>query len=387
MDLERFEKSRIGHLVPISGEHRGRAFSHKAFVPDPLPAFVDLSPPTLLVLSEAATAVGRLDGVGRRLPNPNLLVQPLIRREAVSTSALEGTYTTLPQVLQSELFGDEENPSRDVQEVLGYVRASEAGFARIKDHPLSLNLIRDLHRILLQNDPEVSDADKGEFRTSQNFVGPRDNRVEDSFFVPPPPFEPLIGGLHRWEEWIHDADIPILLRTAIGHYQFETLHPFVDGNGRLGRLIIALMLLENGDLSVPLLTISPYLEVRRDDYQHRLRELSITGDFDSWTAFFLRAIRTSAETALDKSERLLELRDEMVAKLREMKVRGLAIQTAEELIGAPLVVPTRLAKRYGVTYQAAAYTVNRLVEAGILESVHIGRRKVYVSPRVMDLLQ
>lgn len=387
MDIEKFRRSPIGRLEPIEGEHRGRPFSHYAFVPTDLPPEVELSAPTLLALSEAATAVGRLDGAGRRLPNPHLLTRPSIRREAVSTSALEGTYTTLPQILQSELFEDEENPSRDVDEVLSYVRASEEAFRRIGDHPLSLNLIRDVHGILLRNDPKVSSAEKGEFRKRQNFIGPQDNRVEDSFFVPPPPGDLLVTGLHRWEVWIHREDIPLLVRVAIGHYQFETLHPFVDGNGRIGRLIVALMLLESGDLSVPLLTISPYLEARRDEYQHRLRDLSVTGDYDAWTGFFLGALRSSAETALEKSEALLALRDEMVGRLRELRIRGTAIQATEDLIGDPVIVPTRLGKRYGVTYQAAVYTVNRMVEAGILEPAQVGSRRVFLATRVLELLE
>lgn len=162
----------------------------------------------------------------------------------------------------------------------------------------------------------------------------------------------------------------------------------MDGNGRIGRLIVALMLLESGDLSVPLLTISPYLEARRDEYQHRLRELSITGDYDAWIAFFLRAIKDSAETALEKSEQLLLLRDEMVSKLRGLKMRGTAIRIAEDLIGDPVVTATRLAKRYGVTYQAAVYAADRLAKAGILESVKLTRgRRAYVAPQVYQLLE
>ena len=385
MDVDRFADSPVGKLVPIKGEHRGQAFSHFAFVPHVLPELIDLTPATYLTLSEAATALGRLDGVGRRLPNPGLLTRPAIRREAVSTSALEGTYTTLPKVLQSELF-DTPEPSREVNEVLAYVRASEYAFERIKTHPLTLNLMREVHGILLKDDPDVASVDKGEFRSKQNFIGPRDATVEESFFVPPPPLE-MTPGLHHWEEWIHKTDIPLLVRVALGHYQFETLHPFVDGNGRIGRLIVALMLLEHQDLTVPLLTISPHLEARKDEYQHRLRDVSSTGDFDSWTAFFLRGLKASAETSLEKSEALLALRDEMVTSLRDLKVRGTAIQATEDLIGAPVVTASSLADRYGVTYQAGAYTVKKLVDAGILEPMPMGARKVYLATKVLDLLQ
>lgn len=386
MDIEKFRQSPIGSLVPISGEHRGRAFSHYAYVPDDLPDEIALTNASVLALTQAVAAIARLDGAGRRLPNPQLLVRPTIRREAISTSALEGTFTTLPQVLQSELFEDEEEPSRDVDEVLGYVRASEAGFEWIRDKPLSLNLIKDLHGILVRKDPDVSEIEKGEFRLGQVFVGPRDARVEDSFFVPPPAGDTLTSGLHAWEKWIHREDLPLLLRIALGHYQFEALHPFVDGNGRIGRLIAALMLLEEGTLTVPLLTISPFLEARRDDYQQRLRDVSVTGDYDSWARFFFQALRASAEEALDKTDRLLLLREEMVANLRTRGIRGAAIQVAEDLIGSPILSAGVVSERYEITYQAAVYTLERMVKAEILQSFKIRGRRVYLAQAVLDLL-
>jgi Fic family protein len=389
MDLERFRASPIGDLKPIEGEHLGQRFSHFAFVPHDLAAEIPLSQPTLKVLSEAAAAIGRLDGAARRLPKPALLVRPTTRAEAVSTSALEGTYTTLPEVLQSELFEGEGLRSRDIEEVLAYVRASEEGFARIGEgKPLSLNLIKRLHGILVGNDPDIADSEKGEFRRRQNFIGPRDARVEDAHFVPPPPGDLLTNGLHRWEEWIHREDVPLLLRVAIGHYQFEVLHPFVDGNGRIWRLVAVLMLMENGELTVPLLSISPYLEDRDDEYRQRLRDLSIDGDFDSWTRFFLGALRVSAEEGLKKSERLLALREEMVAVLRTKRLRGLAIQAAEDLIGDPVVTATRMAERYEVTYQAAVYAIRSMVNSGLLREVRMtGARRAFAAFRVLEILR
>jgi cell filamentation protein, protein adenylyltransferase len=388
MDIAKFKHSPVGDLKPIQGEHLGRSFSHYAFVPRDPPTDVSVSARTLTVLGEAAGAIGRLDGAGRRLPHPSLLVRPTTRREAVSTSALEGTYTTLPELMQSELFESEGTHSRDVEEVISYVRVSEEGFAQMLDgKPLSLNLIKNLHDILVRNAPDIADPDKGEFRRLQNFIGPRDSRVEDSHFVPPPPGEVLTRGLHRWEEWIHREDVPLLVRVAIGHYQFEALHPFVDGNGRIGRLIAILMLLEDGTLTVPLLSISPYLEARDDEYRQRLRDLSITGDFDSWLHFFLEALKVSAEEGLEKSERLLALRDEMVAVLRGRRVRGLAIQATEDLIGSPVITPSNMAERYGVTYQAAAYAIKSMTRAGIVEEMDMGPRRAYFAYRVFEILR
>jgi Fic family protein len=388
MDVDRFRDSPVGHLEPIQGVHLGVSFSHFAFVPDKAPDGFELGPATLNALSDAADAVGRLDGAGRKLPTPSLLVRPTIRREAVSTSALEGTYTTLPEVIQSELFEDEGTHSRDIEEVLAYVRASEEGYRRIQGgKPLSLNLIKDLHGILTKNDPDVPGPEKGEFRVRQNFIGPRDSRVEDSHFVPPPPGGLLRDGLHDWETWIHRQDLPLLLRVAFGHYQFEVLHPFVDGNGRIGRLVTVLMLLEERKLSVPLLSISPYLEARDDEYRQRLRDLSINGEFNSWLLFFLLALKASAEEGLEKSERLLALRDEMVASLRAKRIRGLAIQATEDLIGNPIVTPSAMSERYGVTYQAAAYAIQSMIRVGLLEERTARQRRVYSAPRVFDILR
>lgn len=387
MDVARFDHSPIGHLEPIIGEHRGRPFEHFAFVPDDLPGRIDLSPPTLLRLTAAHGAVTRLDGAGHRIPNPQILVRPTIRQEAVSTSALEGTYTTLPRLLQSELFEEEQNPSREDDEVLGYVRASEEAFRRIKNRPVSLNMIKDLHAILLANDPAVPDSEKGEFRRKHVFIGPSEAAVEDSYFVPTVHGK-LLAGLHSWEGWIHNDGLPVLVRAAIGHYQFETLHPFVNGNGRIGRLVTLLMLLEDGTLTEPLLSISPYLEVRRDEYHERLRSLSAEGDFDAWVAFFLDAIKSSAEVGLDKIERLLKLQAEMVAKLRGSRVRGLAIQATEDLIAQPVITAMAIARKYGVTPQAAYYTLKKMKQAGVVEEGLLDNgRHIYACFPVIDIIQ
>lgn len=386
MNISAFENSPVGNLEPISGEHRGRPFSHFAFVPDPLPARVPLTEETNQSLMEAILALGRLDGAGRRLPRPELLARPVTRREAVSTSALEGTYATLPEVFQSELFEEEERSSRDVKEVLAYVRAAERGFSLIEQRPVSLNLIRELHGILMKPDSECPASEKGEFRNRQNFIGPREGRVEDAYFVPPPPHH-LIPILHAWEEWIHSTKVPLLVRVALGHYQFETLHPFIDGNGRLGRLVAVLMIMDEGMLTVPLLNISPYLEQRRDRYQELLREVSATGRFDPWIKFFLDGITLQARDALQKTDNLVALKEEMVAELRTRKLRGLAIQVAEDLIGQPVISAKSLRERYGVTYQAGVYAIDRLLEAGLIQEWTTGRgRKGFIAPQVLELI-
>lgn len=387
MDVTRFEASPIGRIVPISGDYGDHHFEHFAYVPRPLPPKITLADETWGWITEAVLALGRLDGAGRRLPNPGVLSRPILRDEAISTSALEGTYTTLPQLLQEELFEEEEAPSRDVLEVLNYMRAANRGYAWTKTKPVTLNLVKELHAILLRDDPECPVTDQGEIRRRQNYIGPRNAPIEESHFVPPPPGRELLELLWQWEEWIHNENIQLFVRMAIGHYQFETLHPFVDGNGRLGRLIAVLMLLENNALTVPILSISPYFEDRRDQYQELLREVSESGDFNGWVRFFAGGLRQQAEETLRKADLLMVLRDEMVADLRAKKVRGIAIQIAEDLIGSPYVTPSIVRNRHGVTYQAALNGIQRLVTEGVLErvetSLRSGRRHVYLAPAVL----
>lgn len=388
MDVSRFEKSPVGRLEPIEGrDGRGREYSHFAFVPAPLPNTIELSGPTWNAVSEASLALGRLDGEGRRLPNPRRLARPAIRAEAVSTSALEGTYTTLPRVMESELM--EEEAPREDQEVLDFVRAAEAGFAFVQTgKPVSLNLIKDLHRLLMMRDPRCPAQEKGEIRTRQNFIGSRGNfDITQARFVPPPPGPELVAALRHWETWIHrEGELPLLVRAAVGHYQFEALHPFVDGNGRIGRLVAVLLLLDEGALSVPLLNISPYLEERRDDYQEHLRDVSATGDFDRWVRFFVEGIRVQALAGLDKTTRLLALRDEMVRELRARNVRGLAIQVAEDLIGNPVLTPPIVRDAYGITHQSATSILQTLENAGLVEARPWRKnRRYYRAPAVIGV--
>lgn len=389
MDVEQFENSPVGALRPISGiDALGRRYDHFAYVPKPLPPQVDLSGRTQNAVAEAGIAVGRLDGEGRRLPNPAALARPAIRAEAVSTSALEGTYTTLPRVMQAELMEDEA-PSED-REVLDFVRAAEYGFFLIEQgRPVTINLIKLLHGRLMARDPHCPVNEKGEVRQRQNFIGPTNAEIAQSYFVPPPHGPTLEEGLQDWEVWIHrQGELPLMVRVAIGHYQFETLHPFVDGNGRIGRLIAVLMLLEEGALSVPLLNISPYLEARRDEYTDRLRKVSATGDFDQWVRFFAEAIRVQAEAGLEKTNRLLAMKEEMFQILRSRNVRGLAIQASEDLIGSPVVTPSMIRDKYEITYQSAASILQTLEGAGLVEPIPWRKnRRLYIARSVLDVYQ
>jgi Fic family protein len=367
MDVPAFATSPIGQLVPISGyDARHQAdYAHFAFVPEPLPQEVQLTGETWNVVSRAMNSLGRLDQAGRQLPNPQMFRRSSIRREAVSTSALEGTHAAFTDVLEADVStGASRSP--EVTEVLNYVRAAEHAFESVRDRGLTLGLLLELQAILVKSTASSSAAD-GRIRNHQVVIGPDHCTVEESRFVPPPPGDHLVGGTNDWEKWISsDHALPAVVQTALAHYQFETLHPFADGNGRIGRLVVVLQLMTLGELSEPLLTVSPHLEARRSQYTDGLLAVSRTGDFDPWVRFFAGAVQASADQTVEKVGQLLEFQDAIRTRIREEPIRGVAAQIAEDLIGQPITTPTYASERYSVTYPAANSAVAKLTSLGIL---------------------
>ena len=387
MDLERFRKSPAGRLVPIRVAEGDRVWEHEAYVPNPLPRELDLSQDTWSVVTDATAALARLDGAANRLPNPYLLVPPALTKEAVSTSALEGTYAALEDVFQAE-FLDESEVSPSTAEVRNYIFAAEHGLEMIKTLPISRRVVTETHGQLMRGS-RGDHAEIGAFRRRQNWIGTRRGQpVTESLFVPPPAGEILEKGLDDWEKWVNDDAIhfPILVKVALAHYQFETLHPFIDGNGRVGRLLIVLTLVESGDLKVPLLNVSPFFEDTRDEYIDHLRRTSETGDFEPWLSFFATAVKTQSEAALVKADALVDARDELMRQLHDAAVRGVAIRIAEDLVGYPFVTPTRAAEKFGVSYEAANSAIGRLVDHGVLREV-TGRpyARLFMSPKMVEI--
>jgi Fic family protein len=389
MDPEAFGKSPVGRLVPIKGHDQrwDEEFEDYAFVPDPLPASLPLSESTYTIVADAAMALGRLDAATNRLPNPRLLVRPSLRLEAVSTSALEGTYATLTDVLEGD-FVEETRRSAEVAEVLNYVQATETALERIKERPISFNLIAELQQILVRGTRGDS-YDAGRLRERYVLIGPDNCRVSEARFIPPPHGDQLRDGVSDWEKWINAEDsIPLLVKVAAGHYQFETLHPFSDGNGRLGRLIAVLQMIDNGALRYPLLNISPWLERRRTRYQDHLLQVSQTRDIDPWIAFFCNAVLDQSVDAFARIERLITLRDEMIRTLRQVRARGTSRAIVDDLIGFPVITVPAMTAAHHVSYQAANTAVARLVELGILREA-TGRTydRVFVCDAVLRELE
>jgi Fic family protein len=337
-------------------------------------------------VADAAMAVGRLDAATDKIPNPSLLVRSTLAQEATSTTALEGTYAPLTDVLEGEILGNV--VSAEAAEVLNYIRAADLALELLKIRPISLNILTELQKTLVGG--TRGDAyDAGELRRRQVIIGPQGAPIERSRFVPPPP-QQLVDGFSKWEQWIHsEAEIHLLVRACLGHYQFETLHPFSDGNGRLGRLVVSLQLIEGGALRFPLLNIAEWLEPRKDEYQDRLLQLSMDGDFSAWVQFFASGIHGAAETAIERIDRLLGVRQSQLDTIRAAGSRGgVGLRIVEELIGYPIINVPYVSNRYQVTFQAANQAVARLEGVGILTELKDSnqKRRVFYSPAVLRAL-
>ena len=390
MRVERFRDSPVGALVSINGfdPRFGEHYEHWAFVPHPLPDEIPLSARTWALASEAMLSIGRLDQAGRQIPNPALLRRPTLRREAQSTSALEGTYAPLTEVLEV----DPEDPQRrspELVEVLNYVRAAEHAYVTVVDRPLTLQLLLELHQLLVSG--TASDGrDAGKIRSHQVVIGAAAGRVRDARFVPPPPGPDLEAGLRSWIGWVNAAHpaLPPVVSAALAHYEFETLHPFNDGNGRIGRLAIVLHLMLAGALREPLLTVSPWFEARRADYQDELQRVSEKGDWDRWVTFFATGLRDQADDTTRKIDELVAAHDRARELCRANNVRGTALEVAEGLIARPIITPSWVQRHYGVSYPAANNAVARLEHLGLVRETTGGNYgRVFAADDVLRILE
>jgi Fic family protein len=391
MDIERLRVSPVGTLVAIQGtDARWGVFNYWAFQAHPLPRSLPLREATATALVDAGIALGRIDVAAERLPNPWLLVRPVLRREAQSTSALEGTYASLTDVLESDITSPEAM-SPETREVLNYVTAAENGVSALASRPIGTNLLAELQATIVTR-TRGDTYDAGRLRERQVFVGPKDKPIQEARFVPSRPGDDLNDGMAEWEKWIHaEGEMHILVRVTLGHYQFETLHPFSDGNGRLGRLVMTLQLIEAGVLKHPLLNIAEWLEPRKDEYQGRLLDTSITGDFDSWITFLCQGIKDAADNVVAQVDRLIVARDEILQTVLNAGSRrgGATYRIADELIGYPIMDVPSVADRQEVSYQAASKALGRLKKLGVLDELRrSGRtRRVFLAPKILNEIE
>lgn len=362
-----------GELVPIGGEDpRFGAWSHVAYVPQDLPDATPggLQPDTFNVVAQARAALATLDTSARLLPNPSLLRRPTLRREAQSTSALEGTFAPLEEVLAAD--EDEAAASGELEEVLNYVRAAELGFSWLRDgRPMTVGVLCDLQGRLVRGTP-ADGAQAGRVRQVQVVVGShRGARVQDARFVPQPPGPHLEHQLRELVDWIgedHGGAIDPVVAAAMAHYQFETLHPFSDGNGRIGRLLIVLHLMAAGVMTEPTLTVSPWFEARRADYYDRLLAVSLRGEWDAWIRFFTQGLAVSAATTTTQLQDLLAAQAEMREKVRAAGLRAAnAMRLVDFALARPIFTVRQVERHLGVTYARANGLVRQLVTASVLQ--------------------
>ena len=367
-----------GRLVDCPGGYR-------AFVPAPPPPPLSWDEALTVSLSSADRAIGRLAGEGRRLPNPHLLIRPFVRKEAVLSSRIEGTRATLGELLAAEAGAPVDRSPDDLREVGNYVTALEYGLERLETLPVSLRLVRELHEQLMRG-VRGDVATPGEFRRSQNWIGPPGCTLNEATYVPPPP-EELMPCLDAWERFLHDESLPPLVHAAVAHAHFEAIHPFLDGNGRVGRLLITLLLVARGVLPSPLLYLSAYFEGTRDAYYAHLLAMTERGEWEEWLAYFLRGVVLQSEDAVRRIERL----DDLLADWRQ-ELAGLRSRLPERALDLfaenPFWTVGGVAERLEVAFTTAQRGIDRLEDAGIVSRVGEGRRnRVYCAEAILDVLE
>lgn len=355
-----------------AGRYLQQPQGYRAFIPAPLPP----EPPLVIagdlqrLLSDADRALGRLDGSVQTLPNPDLFVYMYVRKEAVLSSQIEGTQSSLQDLLAAEAQVLSHDRPHDVDEVINYVRAMKRGLARLADLPVSVRLIREIHAALLQG-VRGSRLTPGELRRSQNWIGPGGCTLAEASFVPPPPAE-VPKALGELESFLHREDeLPLLIKIGLAHTQFETIHPFLDGNGRVGRLLITFLLCERQVLRKPVLYLSHYFKRHRQEYYDRLQAVRDAGDFEGWLAFFLRGIAEVSVEAADTAGRILELRETHRRGITESlgRAAGNGHRVLERLYEQPILSVKDVQALLGTTFPGSNQIVQRLVDLGVLREI------------------
>jgi Fic family protein len=365
VELNDYASTLFGEPRRIPGRH-----GYVAYFPAPIPRALDLPALTIRLLADAEASLGQLAGVGQLVPNPHLLIRPYLLREALSSTRIEGTQASLADVFEAE--ASDEPPNADVEEVLNYIDALEWGLGRMDELPLGVRLIREMHHRLLAG-VRGRERMPGEFRSTQNWVGAGGSTIETARFVPPPPGE-LPGLLADWERYAHeDVQIPLLVQNALLHYQFETLHPFLDGNGRIGRLLSVFLLVDHGRLPAPLLYLSAYLERDRERYYETLQTVRQRGDALPWIELFLTAVCSQAADAVVRAQRIVELRERYRAAAAAIASSS-AMTLVDLVCETPIVSSRAVEASLGVTRPTALRLLRQLEEVGVLEEGRAGPR-------------
>lgn len=376
---------RIANAPTASGRWIKTLKGYRAFHPDPLPPKLNWTPKLVRALSDADQLLGHLAGEGRRLPNPHLLIRPFVQREAVFSSRIEGTQSTLGELLASDAGAVVARSPEDLREVGNYVAALEHGIARLKTLPLSVRLVRELHEKLMTG-VRGHHATPGELRRSQNWIGPPGSTLTQATYVPPP-HEEMLDYLGAWEEFLHDESLPPLVQTALMHYQFEAIHPFLDGNGRVGRLLITLLLMQRGVLPLPLLYLSAFFEATRRDYYDSLRAVTERSAWEDWLLYFFNGVARQSEDALSRAERINQQLDQWRKHVSGTGT-GVALRLLDLLGTNPFITVRKAEAQLGVAFNTAATALRRLVGLRIVKQVGDARRdRVFCAQALLDILE
>ena len=367
----------------ISGKYI-KCTDYEAFIPDPLPPEIVWTAQLLRSLSDADRLVGQLSGEGKQLPNPHLLIRPFIKREAVLSSRIEGTQATLGELLANEAGAIVNRSPDDLREVGNYVTALDYGINRLKTLPLSLRLIREVHEILMEG-VQGNHATPGEFRKTQNWIGPAGCTLQNATYVPPST-DLLMDCLGTWEQFLHVQTIPPLVQAGLLHYQFEAIHPFLDGNGRVGRLLIVLFLVERKVLTAPLLCISAFFEATRSEYYNLLLAVSRENGWNQWLEYFLNGIARMSEDVLSRAERINLLLQSWKERIAGQKPKIL-FDVIDLLAENPFWSTKKISERLQVAFTTAQRAINVLVEKEVLSQVDNAQRgRVFCANAIMKIL-
>lgn len=367
-----------------SGMWKKTIDGYRAFYPAPLPPQIEWTPAIMTKLSQADQLLGRLSGEARRMPNRHILIRPFVKREAVYSSRIEGTQATLGELLAAEAGAAVERSPDDLREVANYVSALEHGLQRLQELPLSLRLIREMHEILMGG-VRGEHATPGEFRRSQNWIGQGGCTLKEAKYVPPPP-DTLGECLKEWEAYLHNSEEPTLITCALMHYQFEAIHPFLDGNGRIGRLLISLLLCERGSLPAPMLYLSAFFDATRLDYYAALNSITERGEWMEWLNYFLNGVIRQTEDVLDRAERMNAIITDW--KITTAKMPGATEKVVEVLAGNPYITARKAENTLGIAYNTANRAITKLVDSEILLPANDAKRdRVFVAKQLLDILE
>ncbi|RMF92821.1 MAG: Fic family protein [Candidatus Schekmanbacteria bacterium] len=379
MDIAEFNENKPGRIIKaLQG--------YEAFVPNPLPPDIKLSWSLVKEISDAERNLSRLESTVNFLPNPKLLINPFVRREAVLSSQIEGTQASLSDLFYFEALKTTEKDLPDVKEVSNYAFALESIFEEKNNTELTLEFLKELHKKLFRNTNKGFNS-PGEFRKSQNWIGPKGCTLNEAFFVPPPP-EEMKNALKEFEKYlITPSHLPALINIALIHYQFETIHPFNDGNGRIGRILTVMLLHKYGLLSKPLLYLSAYFEKNRSEYYRLLLAVSQKGEWEKWIRFFLRGISEQSRDVVERINLLLSIRQRYRNKLQAVRSSALLLKLIDDLFANPAITVSRVAESCNITPRAAQKNIDKLLAEGILKEITGKKRnRVYVASEIVRII-